>query len=165
MRSGVEQIALAGNGLCIAVVAARWNATVVEPILRGVLAKLDACEAARVAVVRVPGAFELPFGCKLLAETGEFHAVIALGAVIRGDTPHFEYVAGPCAHFLAEVGQQTGVPVIFGVLTTNDAAQAALRADPAGDNKGGEAARAAVEMALLCKTWRNCAKSDATHAV
>lgn len=105
--------------------------------------------------VWVPGAFEIPFACRKLAvlrdrgNAPKYAAIIALGAVIRGQTPHFDYVAGECARGVMRVGLDTGVPVIFGVLTTDNRVQAEQRADPARADKGGAAARAALEMAGL----------------
>lgn len=98
---------------------------------------------------QVPGAFELPLACKQLAESGRYEAIVALGCIIRGDTPHFDYVAGECARGLMQVGLDSNVPVIFGVLTVNTPAQAEERADPSRMNKGKESMEAAVEMALL----------------
>ena len=105
-----------------------------------------------VQVFSVPGAFELPFAAKKLAARGEFSAIVALGAVIRGDTPHFDYVAGEAARGLQQVGLDTGVPVIFGVLTTDTWEQAVARAGGASgsakeNNKGFDAAMTAIEMA------------------
>ena len=99
--------------------------------------------------VRTPGAFELPLAALKFAASGEYHAVIALGCVIRGDTPHFDYVAGECARGLMDAGLATGVPVIFGVLTTENQAQAEERAALTRMNKGGESMQAALEMIEL----------------
>ena len=95
----------------------------------------------------VPGAFELPFAAKKLAERGDFDAIVALGAVIRGDTPHFDYVAGEAARGLQQAALETGVPIAFGVLTTDNQEQAEARAGGAAGNKGFDAAMTAVEMA------------------
>ena len=100
----------------------------------------------------VPGAFEIPLLAKRLACSGTVDAVICLGAVIRGDTAHFEYVAGPCAAGIAQAALDTGVPVVFGVLTTNDEQQALDRAGGAEGNKGAEAATTALEMVALLRT-------------
>jgi 6,7-dimethyl-8-ribityllumazine synthase len=104
-----------------------------------------------VPVVWVPGAFEIPLAAKRLAESGEHDAVVCLGAVIRGDTPHFEYVAGECAAGISRVALDTGVPISFGVLTTEDLDQALARAGGAEGNKGAEAAATAVEMVDLLR--------------
>jgi 6,7-dimethyl-8-ribityllumazine synthase len=140
-----------GGGRRIAVVAARFNEVVTARLVRGAL---DALHAHGVAeddadVAWVPGAFEIPLVARRLAACGEYDAVICLGAVIRGDTAHFELVAGEAARGIAEVTRATGVPVIFEVLATDDLAQAEARAGGVHGNKGWEAARAALEMAAL----------------
>ncbi len=112
---------------------------------------------ANLLVARVPGAFELPVVARWLAESGRYEAIVALGCVIRGDTAHFEYVAGECARGLQNVSVETGMPVAFGVLTTETVEQAVQRAAPGGSNKGGEAMETALEMADLC------VKLDAIH--
>jgi 6,7-dimethyl-8-ribityllumazine synthase len=104
-----------------------------------------------VAVVWVPGAFEIPLAAKQLAESGELDAVICVGAVIRGDTPHFDYVAGECASGISRVALDTGIPVAFGVLTTDDLDQALARAGGTEGNKGAESAATAVEMVDLLR--------------
>ncbi|MFM1886097.1 MAG: 6,7-dimethyl-8-ribityllumazine synthase [Pseudomonadota bacterium] len=138
-------------GLKVAVIAARFNELVVGPMLQGALAAWErhGGDAARLTLVRVPGAFELPLAAKRYAQTGRFDAIVALGCVIRGDTPHFDYVAGEAARGLSAAALDTGVPVIFGVLTTETLAQAEERADPARMDKGGEAVETAIEMARL----------------
>lgn len=137
----------------VAVVAGRFNAHVTQPLLDGALRAL--CElgldAHDVPVYWVPGAFEIPLVAKRLASSGRFDAVVCLGAVIRGDTAHFDYVAGPCAAGVAQASLDTGVPVIFGVLTTNDEQQALDRAGGVEGNKGDEAARTAIEMVTLLR--------------
>ena len=100
-------------------------------------------------MVRVPGAFELPVAARKLAASGRFDAVVALGCVIRGDTPHFDYVAGECARGLQQASLETGVPVAFGVLTVETVEQALERAATGAGNKGGEAMESALEMAAL----------------
>ena len=141
------------SGLKVAVVAARFNDFIIDAMLQGAL---DAWErhggaAEALTLARVPGAFELPLACKRFAASGRFDAVIALGCVIRGDTPHFEYVAGEAARGLNQAALDTGVPVIFGVLTVENVAQAEERADTKRMNKGGEAMESAIEMALLLR--------------
>jgi 6,7-dimethyl-8-ribityllumazine synthase len=138
----------------IAVVAGRFNAFVTEPLLDGALATLAAhgLDPDAVPVCWVPGAFEIPVTAKRLAASGTVDAVICLGAVIRGDTAHFEYVAGPCASGIAQAALDTGVPIAFGVLTTNDEDQARARAGGAAGNKGAEAAASAVEMVALLRS-------------
>ncbi len=115
----------------MAIVAARFNAVLVDQLIEGATrawARARWPRRANWSCVRTPGAFELPLAALKFAASGEYHAVIALGCVIRGDTPHFEYVAGECARGLMDAGLATGVPVIFGVLTTENQAQAEERA-------------------------------------
>lgn len=152
--------ALDGSGMRLAVVAGRFNDHVTEPLLEGALAWLDdhGVPRAAVPVYWVPGAFEIPLVAKRLAESGEIDAVICLGAVIRGGTPHFEYVAGECAAGVSRAALDTGVPCAFGVLTTDDLEQAQARAGGAEGNKGQEAAATAVEMVeLLRAVGKDCA--------
>lgn len=141
------------QGLRVAIIAGRFNDFVVEPLLSGALGLLEQHGALREAikVLRVPGAFELPLVAQKLAASGAFDAVIALGAVIRGDTPHFDFVAGECAAGLARVALDTGVPVIFGVLTTDTVQQAKDRAGGKLGNKGAEAALTAIDMVRLLR--------------
>ncbi len=142
------------SGLRFAIVAARFNEGIVGALLDGALRAFKAQGAAEaaVSVYRVPGAFELPLVVSKLAATGQYHAVIALGAVIRGGTPHFEYVCNEAASGLTRASLDTGVPVVFGVLTVDTLAQAEERSGPGDDNKGAEAAVVAIEMANLLKT-------------
>jgi 6,7-dimethyl-8-ribityllumazine synthase len=132
----------------VAVVAARFNAALVDQLIEGAARAWIAHggKADELLVVRVPGAFELPLAALKFAASGEYQAVIALGCVIRGDTPHFAYVAGECARGIMDAGLASGVPVIFGVLTTENQAQAEERASLARMNKGGESMEAALEM-------------------
>ena len=143
--------ALDGRGKRFAIVAARFNQSVVDPMLESALATLKrhGVQDADIEVLRAPGAFELPLLAKSLTAGEDYvpHAVIALGAVIRGETPHFDFVAGECAAGLRRVALETGVPMIFGVLTTNTDEQALARAHPQRGDKGGDAALAALEMA------------------
>lgn len=144
---------LAADGLKFAIVAARFNEDIVESLLNGALAtfKAQGAPEQHVTVVRVPGAFELPLIASKLANSKRYHAVIALGAVIRGGTPHFEYVCHEAASGLTRAALDSGVPVVFGVLTTDNLAQAQERAGPGAGNKGSEAALVAIEMANLVK--------------
>jgi len=162
---GIDNVAHDATGLRIGIVAARWNAALVEPMLASAVEELRRLGTAAVRVIRVPGAFELPYGAKCLMADGDCDAIVALGAVVRGDTPHFDFVAGECARGIARLNlswshdwrgsrPQPGPPVIFGVLTTDTVGQAEERADPERMDKGAEAARSAVEMARL---RRNCA--------
>jgi 6,7-dimethyl-8-ribityllumazine synthase len=135
----------------VAIVAARFNEGLVSQLIDGAMRAWRAHGGAedQLDVQRVPGAFELPLAALKFAASGEYQAVIALGCVIRGDTPHFEYVAGECARGLMDAGLATGVPVIFGVLTTETQAQAEERADLGRMNKGRESMEAALEMIEL----------------
>jgi 6,7-dimethyl-8-ribityllumazine synthase len=140
-----------GTDRRIAVVAARFNESVTGKLVEGALAGLANHGVAhdRVDVAWVPGAFEIPLVAKQLAATGSYDALICLGAVIRGETAHFELVANETAHGIAQVSLETGVPLIFEVLATETLAQAEARAGGAHGNKGWEAAEAALEMACL----------------
>ncbi|MDP2055272.1 MAG: 6,7-dimethyl-8-ribityllumazine synthase [Acidobacteriota bacterium] len=135
----------------IGIVVARFNDFVTERLLEGATAALaDAGVGGdSVDVIRVPGAFEIPMAAQRIAETGQVEAVICLGCLIRGATPHFEYIASACAHGITAAAASTGVPMAFGVLTTNSAEEALARVAPGPSHKGREAADAAVEMARL----------------
>jgi 6,7-dimethyl-8-ribityllumazine synthase len=135
----------------IAIVAARFNAHIVDELLAGCLRRLAAMGIGedRIAVHRVPGAFELPVAAQLMAELEEYSAIICLGCVIRGDTPHFDFVAGEAARGIAQVGINNSLPVIFGVLTTNTEEQARQRIGGAHGHAGERAAEAALEMIAL----------------
>jgi 6,7-dimethyl-8-ribityllumazine synthase len=137
----------------VAVVAARFNAEIVDVLLDGCLKRLAELGVGeeRVVVHRVPGAFELPVAAKLVAATGRFAAVVCLGCVIRGDTPHFDYVAGEAARGIQRVALDEKLPVIFGVLTTNTEQQARDRAGGAHSHAGRNAAEAALEMITLAR--------------
>ena len=142
---------VSARGLRVAIAAARFNDFIVASLLRGATsAWLErGGNPDDLAVVRVPGAFELPLAAKKLGASGRYHAVVALGCVIRGDTPHFEYVAGECARGLQQASLETGVPVAFGVLTVETVDQALERAATGAGNKGAEAMDTALEMASL----------------
>lgn len=142
-----------GGGLRIAIVCSRFNGSLTFGLLEGALDALDECGVDRndVTVAWAPGAFELPLVAKALASAGA-DAVVCLGAVVRGETDHYQFVAAECASGIQRVACETGVPVAFGVLTTDDTAQAQARAEPGETNKGREAAAAAVEMARLLQT-------------
>lgn len=135
------------------IAVARWNGFVVESLLEGALDTLRRHGVAdkNILVVRVPGAFELPLAVKKLAARDDCDAVIALGAVIRGGTPHFEYVAGECVKGLGQVSLDSGKPVTFGVLTVDSIEQAIERSGTKAGNKGAEAAITAVEMVSLLR--------------
>jgi len=143
---------LKDSGGRFAIVAARFNEFIVKSLIEGcegAFRRLEIDPGDRLDLVWVPGAYELPFTCKRLAQSGDYSAVIALGAVIRGSTPHFEYVAGEAAKGVAQASMSTGIPIIFGVLTTNSIEQAVERAGTKAGNAGATAAHSAVEMASL----------------
>ena len=140
-----------GAGLKICLVVARWNSFVTQKLHEGAVAALlaDGVASEDVTTAWVPGAFEVPTAARWAAASGRFDAVICIGAVIRGETPHFDYVAGGAADGIAAIGLETGVPAIFGVLTVDSVEQATERAGGREGHKGEEAARAAIEMANL----------------
>jgi 6,7-dimethyl-8-ribityllumazine synthase len=140
------------TGLRVAVVAARFNGDVTGRLLEGAQAALRDHGLPEAPVHWVPGAFELPVVAQRLARSGACDAVVCLGAVIRGDTPHFDYVAGEAAAGLARVALDTGIPVVFGVLTTNTLEQALDRCGGSAGHKGAEAAVTAIETAALLRT-------------
>jgi len=144
---------LDASGLKFAVVCARFNSFVTDRLFEGALDALKRAGAADadIEIVKVPGAWELPMAAKTIAERQEHDAIIALGAVIRGDTPHFDYVAGQAAAGLMTVQLETGIPMAFGVLTTNTIEQAADRAGGKDGNKGYDAAMTAIQMAHLVR--------------
>lgn len=129
-------------------VVARFNSFVVESLLEGAIdtLKRHGADDADITIVRVPGAFEMPLVLEKLAAKGEYDAIVALGAVIRGGTPHFDFVAGECVKGMAQVSLQHGTPIAFGVLTVDTIEQAIERAGTKAGNKGGEAALGAIEM-------------------
>ena len=136
-----------------ALVAARFNSFIVEQLIKGAVDILQrhGVSDKDIEIIYVPGAFELPLVCKQVASKGGYDAIIALGAVIRGGTPHFDYVAGSCSRGLADVAMQTDVPVSFGVLTVDTIEQAIERAGTKAGNKGGDAALTAIEMVNLLR--------------
>ncbi len=144
-------------GVRVGLVAARFNGSIVERLLEGARRFLveHGVREGDLLVVRVPGAWEIPAALDALAATGRVDALIALGVVIRGETPHFDYICNECAAGCARVTAQTAIPVGFGVLTCNDAEQAAARAGGKAGNKGEEAAEAALEMANLLGSLRS----------
>ncbi|MEZ5066696.1 MAG: 6,7-dimethyl-8-ribityllumazine synthase [bacterium] len=144
-----------GEGRRFAVVVARFNDFVTARLARAAVATLHEHGVAEADVeeITVPGAFEIPLAARRAAGSGRFHAVVCLGAVIRGETPHFDFVAAECARGVADAGRDFGLPVIFGVLTTDNSEQAMARAGGAAGNKGRDAALAALEMAELLARW------------
>ena len=144
---------LDATGLRIALLASRFNETITKSLLDGALSALrrHGLDDASITVAWVPGAFELPMTAKRLADSGEFDAIVCLGAVIRGATTHYDYVCNQAASGIARASLDTGVPVIFGVLTTENIEQAIERSGTKAGNKGFDAAMAAIEMADLLR--------------
>lgn len=146
---------LNASGLKFGIIVSRFNDFITEKLLGGALDVLTRSGAADddITIARVPGAFEIPMAAKKMAESGDFDAVISLGAVIRGSTPHFDYVAAEVSKGIAAIGLETGVPVSFGVVTTDTIEQAIERAGSKAGNKGWDAAMSAIEMANLFKQF------------
>jgi len=147
---------LTAAGLRFAIVVSRFNSFITERLLSGAMDALirTGADAAQIDTFKVPGAWEIPLVASELARQHRYDAVICLSAVVRGDTPHFDYVAGEAAKGIAHASAETGVPVAFGVLTTNTLEQAIDRAGGKGGNKGFDAAMTAIEMANLMRTLR-----------
>ncbi len=145
---------LIGKGLKVGIVVSRFNELLSNRLLAGAMDALQrhGVDPEAIDTAWVPGAFEIPMVARKLADSGRYDAVLALGVVIRGGTPHFEYVAGEVAKGVAKVGLDSGVPVIFGVITADTIEQAVERAGTKGGNKGWDAANGAIEMANLFKT-------------
>lgn len=139
--------------LRFAILAARFNDFIVEHLIRGAVDALKRHGATdkQIEIVRAPGAFDMPLVARKLAQSKKYDAIVALGAVIKGATAHFDYVAGECAGGLARVAQETGVPIAFGVLTTDTIEQAIERAGTKAGNKGADAAVSALELANLLR--------------
>lgn len=137
-----------------AIITSRFNESVTTSLRGAALAALKEAGAsdAHVQEFSVPGAFEIPQAARAAAESGRFDAIVCLGCIIRGETPHFDYIASAVAHGITEAAGETGVPMAFGVLTTDNLDQATARSGPGPDNKGREAAAAAIEMATLYKS-------------
>lgn len=145
----VIEAGYSATGKKIAVVVARFNSFIVESLLSGALDTLQRVgniATEDITVIRIPGAFELPLAVQRVAASKKYDAIVALGAVIRGGTPHFEYVSGECVKGIAQVAMQFDLPVAFGVLTVDSIEQAIERAGTKAGNKGGEAAMSALEM-------------------
>ena len=151
--TGIQTIEgqLTVRGARIALLVSRFNSFVVESLLDGAIdtLKRHGAEERELQIVRVPGAYEMPIAAKRLAASQRYEAIIALGAVIRGGTPHFEYVAGECTKGLSQVSLQHDIPIAFGVLTVDSIEQAIERAGTKAGNKGAEAAMSALEMVDL----------------
>lgn len=145
---------LNGTGLTLGVVRARWNADIVDRLADGVQRGLAELKVTRTVEVAVPGCFELPLAADYLAGSGQVDAVVCIGAVIRGETTHYELVSQECARGIQDVQRSRRVPVLFGVLTVENADQALARSEgPGGHNVGEEAVAGAVEMARLAQKW------------
>jgi len=151
LKPKVHRGKLNAEGFRFAIVASRWNDFLTSKLVDGAVDGLECLGASEdsVEVFIVPGAFELPAAARRIAETGGFDAIIAVGVVIRGETPHFDFVAGEAANGIGQVSMQTAVPVMFGVVTANTLEQAINRCGVKAGNKGYEAAMSAVEMANL----------------
>lgn len=141
------------TGLRFGIVVSKFNKFVTSKLLSSCIEALTkhGVKAGDIEVVRVPGAFEIPIIARTMARSKQFDAVICLGAVIRGDTPHFDYISTEASRGIGQAAMDADVPVIFGVLTTDTVAQAIERADPAKFNRGGEAAKSAIEMASVMR--------------
>ncbi|MGD0265195.1 MAG: 6,7-dimethyl-8-ribityllumazine synthase [Candidatus Methylomirabilota bacterium] len=148
--------ALAAKGFTFGIVVSRMNEFITARLLEGALDALrrHGAEEDRITVVKVPGSFEIPLVAKRLATSGQYSAIICLGTVIRGATPHFEYIAAEVSKGVASVSLETGVPISFGVLTTDSIDQAVERAGSKGGNKGFDAACSAIEMANLFREMK-----------
>lgn len=144
---------LQAAGFRFAIIASRWNDFLTARLIEGALDALErlGAEAKNVELYRVPGSFEIPLVARKVAGAGKFDAVICLGTIIRGDTPHFEYVAGEATKGIAQAGMETGVPVVYGIVTADTLEQAINRAGVKSGNKGFDAAMSAVELVNLYK--------------
>jgi 6,7-dimethyl-8-ribityllumazine synthase len=149
----IEGALVVPEGAKFAIVAARFNAFIVERLVEGALDALvrHGADAKNVSIVRVPGAWEIPLVCQRLAKSGKLDAIIAVGAVIRGSTPHFDHVANAVSKGVAQAAMDSGVPIVFGVLTTDSIEQAVERAGTKAGNKGFDAGVTAIEMVTLGK--------------
>jgi 6,7-dimethyl-8-ribityllumazine synthase len=151
LQPKIHQGILKAEGIRCAIVASRWNDFLTARLVEGALDTLERFGAAAdsVEIFKVPGAFEIPIAARKIAETGRFDALICLGAVLRGQTPHFDFVAGEATKGIGQVMMQTGVPIAYGIITADTLEQAIDRAGVKAGNKGSEAAMVAVEMANL----------------
>ena len=153
MHPVIHEGQLSGQGFRFAIVASRWNDFISSRLVDGALNAFESLGVAEqdVEIYKVPGAFEIPLLAQTLAASGKFAAVVCAGTIIRGQTPHFEYISGEVARGIGQAALQTGVPIVFGVLTTDNKDQAIARAGVKQGNKGFEAATVAVELANLYK--------------
>jgi 6,7-dimethyl-8-ribityllumazine synthase len=154
------------TGLRFGIVVSKFNKFVTSKLLSSCVVALTkhGVKAEDIEVVRVPGAFEIPIIARTMARSKQFDAVICLGAVIRGDTPHFDYISTEASRGIGQAAMDADVPVIFGVLTTDTVAQAIERADPAKFNRGGEAAKSAIEMASVMRLLNASDRSRPSRA-
>ena len=154
MQPKVHQGLLRAEGFRFAIVVSRWNDFLTVRLTEGALDALErlGADEKSVEIFKVPGSFEIPLTAQKIAESGKFDSVICLGVVIRGQTPHFDYVAGEAAKGIGQVSMKTGIPVMFGVVTADTLEQAIDRAGVKAGNKGFEAAMSAVELVNLYKT-------------
>lgn len=154
------------TGLRFGIVVSKFNKFVTSKLLSSCVVALTkhGVKAEDIEVVRVPGAFEIPIIARTMARSKQFNAVICLGAVIRGDTPHFDYISTEASRGIGQAAMDADVPVIFGVLTTDTVAQAIERADPAKFNRGGEAAKSAIEMASVMRLLNASDRSRLSRA-
>ena len=151
------------SGMRVGVVVSTYHDFITGPLRDGAIAALAQTGAGEdaVVVIAVPGAFEIPFAARQAAESGAFDAIVCLGCVIRGETPHFDYIASAVAHGITTASQASGVPMSFGVLTTNSREEAVARAGSGSANKGWEAAMAAVELANVARRIRGMGSAGA----
>jgi len=156
MQRRVMEGKLNAEGLRFAIIAARFNSFITDRLLDGALDALlrSGCHDENIAIVKIPGCWEMPVTAAELARQKIYDAIVCLGAVVRGETPHFDYVAGNAANGLANLAAETGVPIVFGILTTNTVEQAIDRAGAKSGNKGFDAALTAIEMANLLRDIR-----------
>ena len=152
-------------GFRIGVVAAKFNQQITNKLVNACVNTLIAhgVRKENMNVVRVPGAFEIPLVARTMAQSGRVDAVICLGAVIRGDTPHFEYISAEVSRGIGQAALDTDIPIIFGVLTTETVAQATERADPKRFNRGGDAAKSAIEMVKVMRQVKNVGRKSAAR--
>jgi 6,7-dimethyl-8-ribityllumazine synthase len=160
LKSKLDRRELSAAGFRVAIVVSRWNNVLTSKLADGAIEALTSAGAVEdsIELFHVPGAFELPLGCLKAAQSGDFDAVVALGVVIRGDTPHFDYVAGQAAGGIMQASMLTGVPVMFGVITADTMKQALERSGEKANNKGYEAALSAVEMVHMIKDMNERSK-------
>jgi 6,7-dimethyl-8-ribityllumazine synthase len=145
-------------GLRVALVVSKYHDFVTDRLQQGAAAAIAGAGGAPAQVVKVPGAFEIPIAARQAADTGQFDAIVGLGCLIRGETPHFDFIAAAVAHGLVTASQASGVPIAFGVLTTNSVEEALARAGDGPANKGWEAATAALEMATIARAIAGLAR-------